>query len=102
MEADSMIIWGGSGTVKSVRDLAALTPAPSLPMIFEVEACFTSDGIGRLATSQAQYQVRALSRALALLNAFSLARPELSLSAVAASAHLAPSTALRLLAILAD
>jgi DNA-binding IclR family transcriptional regulator len=71
-------------------------------MILLVEARFTFDGDDRVATAQAQYQVRALSRALDLLNAFSLAQPELSLAAIAASTHLAPSTALRLLAILVD
>jgi DNA-binding IclR family transcriptional regulator len=52
-------------------------------------------------SSNSHYQVRALERALQLLGAFSLERPELSLSELAIATDLAPSTALRLLAILA-
>lgn len=53
-------------------------------------------------STQAHYQVRALERALDILDAFSLRQPELSLSDVALRADLAKSTALRLLAILED
>jgi DNA-binding IclR family transcriptional regulator len=53
-----------------------------------------------LAATNAHYHVRALDRALQLLNAFSLAHPELSLSELAAATDLPPSTTLRLLSIL--
>lgn len=46
------------------------------------------------------YQVRALERALLLLEAFSLEQPEWTLSELAAATELPPSTALRLLTIL--
>jgi DNA-binding IclR family transcriptional regulator len=46
------------------------------------------------------YQVRALERALDILGAFSLGRPELSLTEIAVQTHLSKSTALRLLAVL--
>ncbi|HEX5502300.1 MAG TPA: IclR family transcriptional regulator [Thermomicrobiales bacterium] len=52
------------------------------------------------AAEAANYQVRALERGLSLLDAFSLAAPELSLTALAARAGLAKSTATRLLAVL--
>lgn len=52
--------------------------------------------------TQAQYQVRALTRALDILNAFSLVQPELSLSRIASLVDLAPSTALRLLSTLVE
>lgn len=55
-----------------------------------------------LVTTKSQYQVRALERALQILGAFTLDRPELSLSELAVMADLAPSTALRLLSILVD
>lgn len=55
---------------------------------------------GDSAAEVANYQVRALERGLALLDAFSLAEPELSLTALAARAGLAKSTATRLLAVL--
>lgn len=55
-----------------------------------------------MATTNAQYQVRALDRALQILNAFTLERPELSLSELAATTGLPPSTTLRLLTILAQ
>lgn len=55
-----------------------------------------------MATTKAHYQVRALERALRILDSFSLEQPELSLSELAVNADLAPSTALRLLSILAD
>lgn len=47
-----------------------------------------------------QYQVRALERALQILGAFSLEQPERTLSELARVTELAPSTTLRLLAIL--
>lgn len=47
-----------------------------------------------------QYQVRALERALDILEAYSLDQPELTLSELSARLDLAPSTALRLLSIL--
>jgi DNA-binding IclR family transcriptional regulator len=53
-----------------------------------------------VAATNAQYQVRALERALQILGAFSLTRPELTLSELAAATELPPSTTLRLLAIL--
>lgn len=46
------------------------------------------------------YQVRALERALAILDAFSLAEPSLSLTDLAARVQLAKSTTTRLLAVL--
>lgn len=49
-----------------------------------------------------QYQVRALERALQILGAFSLDRPELSLSELSMATDLAPSTTLRMLTILAQ
>lgn len=52
--------------------------------------------------SQPQYQVRALERALNLLNVFTLEQPELTLSDLATATKLAPSTTLRLLTILAE
>lgn len=55
-----------------------------------------------LATTNSQYQVRALERALQILGSFSLEQPELSLSALAIASGLAPSTTLRLLSILAQ
>lgn len=53
-----------------------------------------------MAPRNAQYQVRALERALDILAVFSLERPERTLSELAEEAKLAPSTALRLLSIL--
>jgi DNA-binding IclR family transcriptional regulator len=55
-----------------------------------------------VASTNAQYQVRALERALQILGAFSLEHPELSLSELAVATELPPSTALRLLSILAQ
>jgi IclR family transcriptional regulator, KDG regulon repressor len=55
-----------------------------------------------VASTKAQYQVRALERALLILNAFSLERPELSLSDLAIATELPASTTLRLLSILAQ
>jgi len=55
-----------------------------------------------MATTKARYQVRALERALQILDSFSLDRPEMSLSELAVAVDLAPSTALRLLSILVD
>ena len=53
-----------------------------------------------MAARNAQYQVRALDRALQILDAFSLEQSELTLSELAAATELPPSTTLRLLAIL--
>lgn len=50
--------------------------------------------------SQQHYQVRALERALDLLDAFSLAAPELTLSELAERTELPKSTLVRLLAVL--
>lgn len=50
----------------------------------------------------ANYQVRALERALDIVAAFSLAEPELSLTTIAARVGLAKSTATRLLAVLEE
>jgi DNA-binding IclR family transcriptional regulator len=50
----------------------------------------------------ANYQVRALERALDIVDAFSLAEPELTLTAIAARVGLAKSTATRLLAVLEE
>lgn len=55
-----------------------------------------------MTTTNAHYQVRALERALHLLNAFSLEAPERSLSDLAIATDLPASTALRLLSILAQ
>ncbi len=55
-----------------------------------------------MAATKSQYQVRTLERALEVLGAFSLERPELSLSDLAMATDLAPSTTLRLLSILAQ
>jgi IclR family transcriptional regulator, KDG regulon repressor len=55
-----------------------------------------------LATTTPQYQVRALDRALQILGAFSLEQPQLTLSEISILTNLAPSTALRLLSILAN
>jgi DNA-binding IclR family transcriptional regulator len=55
-----------------------------------------------VATNSSQYQVRALERALQILGAFSLERPERSLSELSMMTDLAPSTTLRLLSILAQ
>jgi IclR family acetate operon transcriptional repressor len=52
--------------------------------------------------SSANYQVRALERALDILDAFSLAEPTLTLTALASRAGLAKSTATRLLAVLEE
>jgi DNA-binding IclR family transcriptional regulator len=52
--------------------------------------------------SHPQYQVRALERALQILGVFRLEQPELSLSDLSTATDLAPSTALRLLTILAQ
>jgi IclR family transcriptional regulator, KDG regulon repressor len=49
-----------------------------------------------------QYQVRALERALRILDCFSSSTPELSLNEIALQADLPRSTAFRLLAVLAD
>jgi DNA-binding IclR family transcriptional regulator len=58
-------------------------------------------GLPRPATpAKPGYQVRALERALDILGAFSLGRPELSLTEIAARTCLSKSTALRLLAVL--
>ena len=48
------------------------------------------------------YQVRALERGLDILEVFSLKTPELSLADIATTAHLAKSTALRLLSVLEE
>lgn len=53
-----------------------------------------------MATTNPQYQVRALERALQILGSFSLAQPELSLSDLSTATDLPPSTTLRLLSIL--
>jgi IclR family acetate operon transcriptional repressor len=50
----------------------------------------------------ANYQVRALERALDIVGAFTLAEPELTLTAIAARVGLAKSTATRLLAVLEE
>ena len=55
-----------------------------------------------MTTPHPQYQVRALERALQILGAFSLERPELSLSDLSTATDLPPSTTLRLLTILAQ
>jgi len=55
-----------------------------------------------LTATHPQYQVRALERALQILATFSLEQPELSLSDLSMATDLPPSTALRLLTILAD
>jgi DNA-binding IclR family transcriptional regulator len=55
-----------------------------------------------LTTAHPQYQVRALERSLQILGAFSLEQPELSLSDLSMATDLPPSTALRLLTILAQ
>lgn len=55
-----------------------------------------------MATKDAHYQVRALERTLQILAAFSLERPELSLTDLAAATDLPPSTTLRLLSILVN
>lgn len=58
---------------------------------------------GRDATpASARYQVRALERALAVLDSFSLAEPALSLTDLATRLSLAKSTATRLLAVLEE
>lgn len=54
------------------------------------------------APGTANYQVRALDRALDILDAFSLAEPELTLTAIAARVNLAKSTATRLLSVLEE
>jgi DNA-binding IclR family transcriptional regulator len=54
------------------------------------------------AAPAANYQVRALERALDIVDAFSLAEPELTLTAIAARVGLAKSTATRLLAVLEE
>ena len=51
-------------------------------------------------SKNAQYQVRALDRALQILDAFSLEQPERSLSELSAATDLPASTTLRLLSIL--
>lgn len=53
-------------------------------------------------TATANYQVRALDRALDILDTFSLAEPELTLTEIAARVSLAKSTATRLLAVLEE
>lgn len=53
-------------------------------------------------SATSRYQVRALERALAILDAFSLAEPALSLTDLAARVNLAKSTATRLLAVLEE
>lgn len=53
-----------------------------------------------MATGGAQYQVRALDRALQILGLFNLEQSNLSLSEIAAKTELSPSTVLRLLTIL--
>lgn len=50
----------------------------------------------------ANYQVRALERALDIMDAFSLSEPELTLTTIAARVGLAKSTATRLLAVLEE
>lgn len=55
-----------------------------------------------MATTNPQYQVRALERALQILGSFSLEQPERSLSELSRATELAPSTTLRLLSILAQ
>ena len=54
------------------------------------------------ASGASNYQVRALDRALDILDAFSLAEPELTLTAIAARVNLAKSTATRLLSVLEE
>jgi DNA-binding IclR family transcriptional regulator len=53
-------------------------------------------------SSAANYQVRALERALDIIDVFTLAEPELTLTALAARVGLAKSTATRLLAVLEE
>jgi DNA-binding IclR family transcriptional regulator len=55
-----------------------------------------------VATRNPQYQVRALERALQILSVFSLNRPQLSLTEIAAETDLSPATALRLLSTLSQ
>ena len=58
--------------------------------------------VGKEELSPANYQVRALERALDILDAFSLETPALTLTELAARANLAKSTATRLLAVLEE
>jgi DNA-binding IclR family transcriptional regulator len=53
-------------------------------------------------SAAANYQVRALERALDIIDAFTLAEPELTLTTLAARVGLAKSTATRLLAVLEE
>lgn len=59
-------------------------------------------GKGSLLTGRGQYQVRALTRALRILDLFSLTRPELSLAEIALEADVPKSTAFRLLSVLEE
>jgi IclR family acetate operon transcriptional repressor len=58
--------------------------------------------VGKEAATTANYQVRALERALAILDVFGLEHPELTLTEIAARVNLAKSTASRLLAVLEE
>ena len=57
---------------------------------------------GKDEAASANYQVRALERALDILDLFGLASPTLTLTEIAARANLAKSTATRLLAVLEE